>query len=104
MEGAPADRLLGAFRRSEEAHMVISGIVVASKPEDLSAVSAAVEQFSWADVHASDSVGRLVVTIEAEDIDESMERLKQLKQLPRVLMAELALYTIDDGEDSHDEV
>jgi nitrate reductase NapD len=84
--------------------MVISGIVIAAKPEDLPTVSAEVERLPWADVHISDSLGRVVVTIEAENIDESIERLKELQQLPGVLMAELAQYTIDDGELSHGQV
>ena len=76
--------------------MIISGIVMASRPEDLVQVRQAVEAISWADVHFSDTSGRLVVTIEAADLDHSADRLIQLQKLPRVLMAELAQYYIDE--------
>jgi nitrate reductase NapAB chaperone NapD len=37
-----------------------------------------------------------VVTIEAADLDQSADRLKELQELPRVLMAELAQYCIEE--------
>jgi nitrate reductase NapAB chaperone NapD len=46
-------------------------------------------------VHFSDPKGRLVVTLEASDIDESMERMKTLQALPRVLSAALAEFRSD---------
>jgi nitrate reductase NapD len=76
--------------------MVISGIVMASRPEQLDQLRETVNRIEWADAHFSDSNGRLVVTIEAEGIDESMERLKELQQLPHVLMAEMSQYYIED--------
>lgn len=75
--------------------MTISGIVMACRPEDLEATTGAVEGLTWADVHYTDPSGRLVVTIEAADVDESIERLAQLQGLPRVLTAELAQYCVD---------
>ena len=75
--------------------MAISGIVVACRPEDLEATGRAVDALAWADVHYTDPRGRLVVTIEAADVDQSIERLTQLQNLPRVLTADLAQYCID---------
>ena len=65
--------------------MTISGIVMACRPEDLAATTQAVQDFAWADVHYTDPRGRIVVTIEADDIDESIDRLEELQGLPRVL-------------------
>lgn len=76
--------------------MIISGIVMASRPEHLAEVCRAVEAISWADVHFSDPRGRLVVTIEAADLDQSADRLKKLQELPQVLMADLAQYCIEE--------
>ena len=76
--------------------MIISGIVMASRPEDLAEMSRAVEAISWVDIHFSDPSGRLVVTIEAADLDQSMDRLMELQELPHVLMAELAQYCIEE--------
>jgi len=75
--------------------MTISGIVMACRPEDLEATASAVDALAWADVHYTDPRGRLVVTIEAADVDESVERLKELQNLPRVLTADLAQYCLD---------
>ena len=77
--------------------MVISGIVMASRPNRMSELREAVDRIPWADSHFSDSIGRLVVTIEAADLDESMERLKELQQLPEAVMAELSQYFIEGG-------
>ena len=78
--------------------MIISGIVVASRPEHQAQVRDDVSALPWARVHYSDPAGRLVVTIEAADVDESMERVRELQALPRVVMAELAEYSIEDDE------
>jgi len=78
--------------------MTISGIVVACQPGDIDGLSQVLSDLPWVDVHYSDPRGRLVVTLEAADIDQSMERLKELQSLPRVLMAELAEYCIENGE------
>lgn len=75
--------------------MIISGVVVAMRPEHLSQVSAEVNGLPWAEVHFRDPMGRLVVTLEARDLDESMDRMKTLQALPRVLSAALAEFCSD---------
>jgi len=57
-----------------------------------------VNEFSWAEVHYSDPEGRLVVVIEADDVEQSMDRLKELQTLPRVLMAELAEFVVEEDD------
>ena len=78
--------------------MTVSGIVVACRPEHLAETTEAVDAFPWAEVHYTDPNGRLVVTIEAVGVEESMDRLKDLQGLPRVLMAELAEFAIEDED------
>ena len=78
--------------------MIVSGIVVACRPEHLEETSGEVNALRWAEVHYTDPRGRLVVTLEAAGVDESIERLLQLQRLPRVLMAELAEYTIEEED------
>lgn len=75
--------------------MIISGIVVATRPEHLSKITEAVDELPWAEVHFSDPVGRLVVTLEAADLDQSMERMKALQGIPHVLSAALAEFCSD---------
>jgi nitrate reductase NapAB chaperone NapD len=74
----------------------VSGIVVACRPEHLDGVAERLNALAWAEVHYTDSRGRLVVTIEAADTDESRARLEQIQALPRVLMAELAEYHLEE--------
>jgi nitrate reductase NapD len=78
--------------------MTVSGIVVACRPEHLAEMTEAVNAFPWAEVHYTDPNGRLVVTIEADDVEESMGRLQDLQALPRILMAELAEFAIEDED------
>jgi nitrate reductase NapAB chaperone NapD len=78
--------------------MTVSGIVMACRPEHLDEMAGVVNGLDWAEVHYTDQGGRMVVTIEAEDIDESMNRLKELQGLPRAIMAELAEFVVEDEE------
>jgi nitrate reductase NapD len=78
--------------------VIISGIVLASRPEHLAELRQALEPISWAEVHFSDPRGRLVVITEAANLDQSADRLKELQELPRVLMAELAQYFIEEED------
>jgi nitrate reductase NapD len=80
--------------------MIISGIVLASRPGRMDALRASVDRIPWADSHFSDSTGRLVATIEALDVDESMSRLKELKALPDAVMAEMAQFYDDEGSEA----
>ena len=82
--------------------MIISGIVMASRPERMDELCEAVNGFGWAEAHYSDAIGRLVVTTEAADLDESMDRLKQLQALPQAAMAELAQYFIEEEEEKRE--
>ncbi|MBW1886346.1 MAG: chaperone NapD [Deltaproteobacteria bacterium] len=77
---------------------MISGVVVASSPEHLAEVSEAVDEFPWADVFYSDAAGRLVVTLEASGVDDSIERLLSLQNLPNVLSASLAEYYVEEDD------
>jgi nitrate reductase NapD len=76
--------------------VIISGIVVASRPENLSETTEAVGAFPWAEVHYTEATGRVVATIEAEDIEQSMDRLRALQEIPSVLSASLAEYCMDE--------
>jgi len=77
---------------------MISGVVVASRPEHLAAVADAVGALEWADVHYSDPAGRLVVTLEADGVEDSIERLQTLQRLPHVLSAALAEYRLEEND------
>jgi nitrate reductase NapAB chaperone NapD len=78
--------------------VIISGVVVACRSEDAAELSQRIDALPWADVHHRDSTGRLVITIEAADTDESVARVLEIQGLPRVVMAEMAGYYLDEEE------
>ena len=75
---------------------MVSGVLVVAKPEHQSQVRTALEVFPWAEVHHEDPDGRLVITIEADDTDQAIARLQQVKELPRVVLAEMVEHHLDD--------
>jgi len=81
----------------------ISGIVVACRPEDLDRTAESVNSYPWAEVHHRDERGRLVVTVEAEDTDQGMDRLQLIQGLPGVLTATLAGTYFDEEEPARGE-
>ena len=71
--------------------MNVSGILVACQAGRLEQVIEALRAFEWADVHQTDAAtGRFVATIEAEDTEQAMSRLREVQQLEHVVMAEMA--------------
>ena len=76
--------------------MMISGVLVVAKPEHQSQVRMALEAFPWAEVHHQDPDGRLVITIEADDTDQAVARLREVKELPRVVLAEMVEHHVED--------
>ncbi len=76
--------------------VTVSGVVVRCRPEDRDPVRAALQALPWADTHQEDDSGHLIVTIVAQNVDESAERLGEIQSLPRVMSAELSAYVIDE--------
>jgi nitrate reductase NapAB chaperone NapD len=70
---------------------------VACRPEHVPGVLEALRGLSWAQVHHRDALGRLVVTIDAADGGASASHIRELQQLPHVLMAELVEYVSEAG-------
>ena len=75
---------------------MVSGVLVVAKPEHQSQVRTALEVFPWAEVHHEDPDGRLVITIEADDTDQAIARLQQVKELPRVVLAEMVEHHVEE--------
>ena len=83
--------------------MIISGIVMASRAGRLAELLETLSAIAWLDVHFTEESGRMVVTIEAVDVGQSMDRLRELQELPDVRMAELSQYYIEGNELEIDE-
>lgn len=76
--------------------MNVSGVLLACQPADMASIEGAVNALDWAEVHFTEPVGRMVVTIEAESTRQSMDRLTHIKGIPRVISAEMAEYRLGE--------
>ncbi len=73
--------------------MNLSGILVVAKPPNMAAVVAELAALPGVEVHHTDPpCGRIIVVQEAESIDDEVAGLKRIKQLPHVVMAEMAYH------------
>ncbi|MFA5353022.1 MAG: chaperone NapD [Thermodesulfovibrionales bacterium] len=76
--------------------MNISGVVVMTSPERVDDVLKALIASGICEIHFHDTEGRIVVTIEGEDIAEEMERMKEIQGIPHVISASLAYSYAED--------
>ena len=86
--------------------MNISGIVVQTRPEYLDGVVESLQSDpALCDYHFHDELGRIVVTIEGEGIDEEMKKLVRIQQIPHVIAADMQFsYTEEELEAERDKL
>ena len=77
--------------------MNISSIVVKTLPEHLEEVKTGLEESGLCDIHFSDDLGRIVITVEGDDNADETTKLKEIQQLPHVASADFS-YTYADEE------
>jgi nitrate reductase NapAB chaperone NapD len=75
--------------------MMISGVLVVAKPAHQEEVRAALAVLPWAEVHHAQPDGRLVITIEAEDGEQATRRLREVQDLPQVMLAEMVQHYVE---------
>ena len=77
--------------------MNVSGILVVVSPSELEAGIAALNGLPGVEVHHTDAAtGRIVVTQEAETVNDEVDGLKRIKALPGVAMAEMVYHYLDE--------
>jgi nitrate reductase NapAB chaperone NapD len=76
---------------------MISGILVVTRPEREGETRAALQAYPWLEIHHSDSKGRLVITIDSSSTEEGMGRLREIQELPQVILAEMMEHYVEDG-------
>ncbi len=79
--------------------MNLSGVLLACRPEHIPQITRSVNDLGWAEVHFTEPTGRMVLTIEGDDMHQSMDRLTHIKGIPRVISAEMAEYRLAENED-----
>ena len=77
--------------------MNISSIVVKTKKEHIESVVNAVRNSNFCEYHLNDEKGRIIVTVEGKGVEEEINKLKQIQQLPHVISAEM-MYAYSEDE------
>ena len=81
--------------------MNISSIVIQAKPEYVEEIIAVCEASDFCDYHFHDvEKGKIVVTIEGENIDKEMSKMKKIEQIPHVICADMIMAYSEDELDS----
>jgi nitrate reductase NapD len=78
--------------------MQFSGVLVVSPPANVADVTARLNAIPGVEVYASHvESGRIVVILEAADIEGHESRLRAIQRVPGVLAAELVYHVADPG-------
>lgn len=81
--------------------MNISSIVVQTRPEYLESVVQDLKNCEVCDYHFHDEKGRIIVTIEGEDVSEELQKLKVIEQIKYVIAADMQMSYSEDELDKH---
>lgn len=76
--------------------MNVSSIVVKTTKDRLPEVIAGINSIDFCQVHFHDADGKIVATIEGENINDQMERLKVIQAIPFVFSAGLSFSYCED--------
>ena len=79
--------------------MNISSIVVQTVPEHLDAVVASLEACEVCDYHMHDEKGRIIITIEGENVSKELEKLRVVEAIPYVYAADMQMAYSEDELD-----
>ena len=81
--------------------MNISSIVVQTRPEYLESVLDDIKKCEVCDYHFHDEKGRIIVTIEGEDVSEELGKLKVIEQINHVIAADMQMSYSEDELERH---
>lgn len=70
--------------------MNISSIVVQTTPKFLDEVVESLKNSSICDYHFHDELGRIIVTIEGEGVEEEIKKLTTIQEMPHVVAADMS--------------
>lgn len=84
--------------------MNISSIVVQTLPKNLEEVLKALKASGVCDYFMHDELGRVIVTIEGDGVQEELKKLKVIEAIPNVISADMQMAYSQEELDSHLEV
>jgi len=79
--------------------MNISSIVVQTVPEHLDEVVASLKACEVCDYHMHDEKGRVIITIEGENVSKELEKLRVIEAIPFVYAADMQMAYSEDELD-----
>ncbi len=77
--------------------MNISSIVVTTSPKNLQKVVKNLEESGLCEIHFIDEKGKIIITIEGENVTEEVSKVKEIENMPYVLTADL-MYSYSEEE------
>lgn len=79
----------------------ISSIVIQAKPEYVEEIIALCQKSDFCEYHFHDTQkGKIIVTVEGENIDEEMAKMKKIECLPHVICADMMMAYSEDELDA----
>jgi len=81
--------------------MNISSIVVQTTPKFLDEVVENLKNCEVCDYHMHDEKGRVIITIEGEDVSEEIGKLKVIEAIPHVITADMQMAYSEDELDAN---
>lgn len=80
--------------------MNISSIVVQTLPQYLEEVVQSLKECEVCDYHMHDEKGRVIVTIEGQDVSDELKKLRVIESIPHVAAADMQMaYSEDELEE-----
>ncbi|UCN01440.1 chaperone NapD [Sulfurimonas sp. SWIR-19] len=81
--------------------MNVSSIVVQTVPKFLDEVVQSLKECEVCDYHLHDEKGRIIITIEGEDVSEELGKLKVIEAIPHVIAADMQMAYSEDELDAN---
>ena len=81
--------------------MNISSVVVKTVPKFLDEVVESLKNSDACDYHLHDEMGRIIITIEGENLSEELKKMKVIEMIPHVITAEMQMAYSEDELDAN---
>ena len=84
--------------------MNISSIIVQTLPKYVDEVVESLKNCDVCDYHMHDELGRIIITIEGDGVQEELRKLKVIEAIPYIMSADMQMAYSEDELNSHLEV
>jgi len=85
--------------------MTISSIVVQTKPENLETLVETLKESDLCEYHLHDEKGRIVITLEGENVGQEVEKLGKIQKIKGIISAEMVYsHSEDELEKLRDDI